>query len=108
MKMSRNFIEFVRDKATQYKDKVFLCDFETGRSITYHQFDRITDRLAHGFESLGLRKGDLVALLHPNQSDFVLCYVGVLKAGGATVPINSLNIFHFFGQPIGGDKKPGL
>ena len=88
--MSRNFIEFVQDKATQYKDKVFLCDFETGQSITYHQFDRITDRLAHGLESLGLRKGDLVALLHPNQSDFILCYVGVLKAGGATVPINSL------------------
>ena len=88
--MTHSFVQWVRDKANQYKDRVFLCDFETGRSITYAQFDSITDRLAHGFKSLGLRKADRVALLHPNQSDFILCYVGVLKAGGAAVPINSL------------------
>jgi long-chain acyl-CoA synthetase len=88
--MTQSFVQWVRDKANQYKDSVFLCDFETGRSITYAQFDSITDRLAHGFKSLGLRKADRVALLHPNQPDFILCYVGVLKAGGAAVPINSL------------------
>jgi len=88
--MTQSFVQCVRDKARQFKDRVFLCDFETGRSITYAQFDSITDRLAHGFKSLGLRKADRVALLHPNQSDFILCYVGVLKAGGAAVPINSL------------------
>ena len=88
--MTQSFVQCVRDKANQYKDRVFLCDFETERSITYAQFDSITDRLAHGFKSLGLRKADRVALLHPNQSDFILCYVGVLKAGGAAVPINSL------------------
>ena len=88
--MTQSFVQCVRDKASRYKDRVFLCDFETGRSITYAQFDSITDRLAHGFKSLGLRKADRVALLHPNQSDFILCYVGVLKAGGAAVPINSL------------------
>ncbi len=88
--MTQSFVQWVRDKANQYKDRVFLCDFETGRSITYAQFDSVTDRLAHGFKSLGLRKADRVALLHPNQSDFILCYVGVLKAGGAAVPINSL------------------
>jgi len=88
--MTQSFVQCVRDKANQYNDRVFLCDFETGKSITYAQFDGMTDRLAHGFNSLGLKKADRVALLHPNQSDFILCYVGVLKAGGAAVPINSL------------------
>jgi long-chain acyl-CoA synthetase len=88
--MIQNFAQCVRDKAIQYKDKVFLCDFETGRTITYGRFDEITDRMADGFVKLGLEKGDRVALLHPNESDFILCYVAVLKAGGITVPINSL------------------
>jgi len=88
--MIQNFAQCVRDKAIRYKDKVFLCDFETGSTVTYCRFDDITDRVAFGFAKLGLRKGDRVALLHPNHSDFILCYVGVLKAGGITVPINSL------------------
>ncbi len=88
--MIQSFAQCVRNQAIRYKDKVFLCDFETDRTITYGRFDEITDRIADGFAKLGLHKGDRVALLHPNQSDFILCYVGVLKAGGITVPINSL------------------
>jgi len=89
-KMIQNLAQCVRDKAIQYKDKVFLCDFETGRTITYARFDEITGRMAEGFIKLGLGKGDRVALLHPNQSDFILCYVAVIKAGGIAVPINRL------------------
>jgi long-chain acyl-CoA synthetase len=88
--MIQNFTQCVREKAIRYKDNVFLCDFETGHTITYRRFDDSTDRIAYGFAELGLKKGDRVALLHPNHSDFILCYVGVLKAGGITVPINSL------------------
>ena len=88
--MIQSFVDCVKDKALEYKDKVFLCDFESGRSVTYQQFDEITSRLADGFKKLGVNKGDPVALLHPNQSDFILCYTGVIKAGGVVAPINTL------------------
>jgi len=42
------------------------------------------------FKKLGIKKGEHVALLHPNHSDFILCYTGVIKAGGVIVPINSV------------------
>jgi long-chain acyl-CoA synthetase len=88
--MAQNFIEFVGEKARLYRDKVFLCDFETGQKLSYYEFDEITHRLAYGFQKLGLKKGDHVALLHPNHPDFILCYTGVIKAGGVIVPINSV------------------
>jgi len=78
--MIQNFAQCVRDKAIRYKDKVFLCDSETGRTITYCRFDDITDRMAYGFAKLGLRKGDRVALLHPNQKATALpCSIRITR-----------------------------
>ena len=87
--MALTINDLVKKKAGEYKDKVFLCDFETGRKITYQQLGEMTDRLSSGFENLGVRKGDHVALLHPNHSDFILGYFGIMKAGGVAVPINT-------------------
>src|SRR5256884_3996617 len=40
-------------------------------SLTYAELDRLADRFAVGLQSLGVRKGDRVALLLPNCPQFV-------------------------------------
>ncbi|MGD0638042.1 MAG: long-chain fatty acid--CoA ligase [Nitrososphaerales archaeon] len=66
------------------------CLIYQGRSLTYAQVDNIASRFAGGLLSLGLGKGDRVALFMPNLPQFVFGYFGALKAGGVVVPCSPL------------------
>jgi len=83
-----NLIDFVKERAKEFRNKVFLCEGEI--SLTYQEFDQVTDRMAAGLQSLGLKKRDHAAVLFPNSLDTLLCYFSIIKAGGTVIPINSL------------------
>ena len=59
-------------------------------SLTYAELDRLADRFAAGLQSLGVRKGDRLALLLPNCPQFVIAFYGALRAGAVVVPCNPL------------------
>ncbi|TMG52977.1 MAG: hypothetical protein E6H84_13025, partial [Chloroflexi bacterium] len=59
-------------------------------SLTYAELDRLADHFAAGLQSLGVRKGDRVALLLPNCPQFVIAFYGALRAGAVVVPCNPL------------------
>ena len=59
-------------------------------SLTYAELDRLADRFAASLQSLGVRKGDRVALLLPNCPQFVIAFYGALRAGAVVVPCNPL------------------
>jgi long-chain acyl-CoA synthetase len=61
-----------------------------GAKITYREMNEMTDRLAAGLASLGVKKGDRVGIFMPNTPQFVMAYFGVLKAGGVVVATNPL------------------
>lgn len=46
-------------------------------------------RLACGLRSAGLEQGDRVALLAPNSSDWIISALGVIRAGGILVPLDT-------------------
>jgi len=83
-----NLVDFVKERAREFRKRVFL--WEGGKSLTYQEFDLITDRLAAALQSLGLKKGDHAAVLFPNSLDTLLSYFSIIKAGGTAIPINSL------------------
>src|SRR6516225_4867813 len=56
-------------------------------SFSYTAVERISARYGGAFQALGLRKGDRVALILPNNDDFVLCFLGAIRAGIVPVPI---------------------
>ncbi len=66
------------------------CMSYQGASFNYSQTNAISSRFASGLISLGLRRGDRVALLMPNMPQFVFAYFGTLKAGGIVVPCSPL------------------
>jgi long-chain acyl-CoA synthetase len=61
-----------------------------GKDITYAQTDRQSMALAAYFQSLGLEKGDRVALMMPNMPQYPVAVAAVLRAGLVVVNVNPL------------------
>ncbi|MDR0966398.1 MAG: long-chain fatty acid--CoA ligase [Myxococcales bacterium] len=58
--------------------------------ITFAELDALSDRFAVVLQQRGIAKGDRVALFMPNCPQFVIGYLGALKAGAIAVPVNPL------------------
>ncbi len=56
-------------------------------SFSFTAVERISARFGGALQALGLRKGDRVALILPTNDDFVLCFLGSIRAGAVPVPI---------------------
>ena len=61
---------------------------ERGRAFTYPETNRRVNKLAHSLLSLGLGKGDKVAVLLENCIEIVEVYLATAKTGLVIVPIN--------------------
>jgi long-chain acyl-CoA synthetase len=70
-------------------DNTFLFDGDD--SISYKEADKITDHIAGGLLSLGVQKGDRVAMFSPNSMNYVLAMFSVFKAGAIASMINIRN-----------------
>ncbi|NLW56581.1 MAG: long-chain fatty acid--CoA ligase [Firmicutes bacterium] len=57
---------------------------------TYQEFNELVSRLANALLGLGLTPGDRVGIYLPNCPQFIIGYYGILRSGGAVVPINPL------------------
>jgi long-chain acyl-CoA synthetase len=55
--------------------------------ISTAEFETTVRRLSLGFQALGLKPGDRVALLSENRPEWVMADFAALTAGGVTVPI---------------------
>src|SRR6185503_3896541 len=49
--------------------------------------ERASARFGGAFQALGAKKGDRVALILPDNADFVFAFLGALRAGIVPVPI---------------------
>lgn len=59
-----------------------------GRTLTYRELHEQSERLARYLRSAGVGPGVPVALLTDRSPDLAVAIVGVLKAGGACVPLD--------------------
>ena len=66
------------------------CIHYEGRNLTYFEVDDISSRFASALISLGLKKGDRVAVFMPNIPQLVMSFFGILKAGGVVVMCNPI------------------
>ena len=72
--------------AKKFPDTVALKDKH--RSFTYPETNRRVNKLAHSLLSLGLGKGDKVAVLLENSIEIVEVYLATAKTGLVIVPIS--------------------
>jgi long-chain acyl-CoA synthetase len=65
-----------------------------GRSISYRELRESADRLANALASLGVKKGDRVALYLLNSPQFIIAYFAALKCGATVTPISPVYTSH--------------
>lgn len=65
-----------------------------GRFITYRELREAADRLANALATLGVKKGDRVALYLLNSPQFVIAYFAALKCGATVTPISPVYTSH--------------
>lgn len=70
--------------------KIFLyCGSD---SVSYELADELSSRIAGGMRSLGVKKGDCVAILSENRVDYVLAMYGIFKLGAVASLIDIRNV----------------
>ena len=72
--------------AKKFPNTVALKD--RNRAFTYPEMNQRVNKLAHSLTSLGLQKGDKVAVLLENSIEIVEMYLATAKTGIIIVPIN--------------------
>jgi long-chain acyl-CoA synthetase len=77
---------FLEESARKFPDQA--CTLFKGATITYKQMNDLSDRLAAGLASLGVKKGQPVGIMMPNIPQFIIAYYAILKAGGVVVAMN--------------------
>lgn len=65
-----------------------------GRSISYRELREAADRFANALASLGVSKGDRVALYLVNSPQFIIAYFAALKCGATVTPISPVYTSH--------------
>ncbi|MFH1982854.1 MAG: AMP-binding protein [Pseudomonadota bacterium] len=86
MALWMNLGQHLKLNASKYPDTIALMDAH--RRFTYPQCNRRVNRLAHGLLSLGLGKGDRVAVVLENSIEIIELYLATAKTGLVIVPIN--------------------
>jgi len=84
----RPLYEFLTARAAKSPGKT--CIRYQGATLTYGEVEDWASRFAGALHSLGLQKGDRVALFMPNIPQFVMSYFGILEAGGIVVPCSPI------------------
>ncbi|RTZ93412.1 MAG: acyl-CoA synthetase, partial [Deltaproteobacteria bacterium] len=79
--------ELFEKSAERRPDKVFFV-FKN-ESKTYKEFLETVNRVANGFLSLGIRKGDKIAILLPNCFEFPYTWLAANMIGAVMVPVNT-------------------
>lgn len=82
-----NFASVLRWHAERFPDKVFVSVYGEERK-TFGEFNRRVSSLAQSLRDFGIKKGDIVAILLYNCSEFLEIAFAVNRVGAAFLPLN--------------------
>lgn len=83
-----SLINIFEDMFQKYGDYVaYIC---MGAGLSYRELDTLSRQFACYLQSLGLKKGDSVAVMMPNILQYPVCMIGVIRAGLTLVNVNPL------------------
>jgi fatty-acyl-CoA synthase len=89
-----SLIKVILDNAKAAPDELA---FEMGQvRLTWSDVDKLTSKVAHVLTDLGVKKGDVVALLGNNSPFYLVVIFAVARMGATTALINS----HLEGAPL--------
>jgi long-chain acyl-CoA synthetase len=71
-----------------------------GRALSWRELDTLSDEAACALASLGVRRGDGVALLLPNCPQYLVVQLGLWKLGAVVVALNPIYTEHELATPL--------
>jgi len=74
-----NYIEIVQPVFKKFPDKAAFVFM--GVEVTFAELDQYANRFAHFLIASGLKKGDVVGINLPNIPEYVIAWLGILRAG---------------------------
>jgi carnitine-CoA ligase len=78
----------LKKQAKELGKKPFL-QFGYKQPLSFYRTNQLANKVANGILTLGIEKGDKVAVYMPNSDDYVIIWFGILKMGSVMVPINT-------------------
>ena len=83
----RLFADVVDDWAQRQPDRIALVTDDA--TLDYEGLSKRINRYARWARSVGVAKGDTVALIMPNGIDYVAAWLGISRVGGVVALINT-------------------
>jgi len=84
----RSLVHLIEESFSRFSDRTAYSYM--GKSVSYAQTDRDSQALAAYLQSLGLSKGDRVAIMMPNVPQYPVAVAAILRAGFVVVNVNPL------------------
>ena len=84
---AKSIPELVELAAKLYGDKISIEDKD--KSLSFKQLHEESDKVFYSLLSFGINQGDRVGIWAPNQHEWILAAIGILKVGAILVPINT-------------------
>ena len=81
-----NVCDIFQETVRKHKEKVAFV-FED-KQWTFEQVERFSNKVANYFQSLGYKRGDVVALFMENRPELVFIWLGLAKIGVISSLIN--------------------
>ena len=87
-----SIIDLLENSVRKYGDNTYILEKKTDQyeGITYTETQEQVHQVAAGLLSLGINKGDRIALLSESRTDWVISELGILHAGAVSVPLSIL------------------
>ena len=83
-----SLVALMQESFTKYADRVAYSFM--GKDVTFGQTDKLSQALAGYLQSLGLAKGDRIAIMMPNCPQYPVAVAAILRAGYVVVNVNPL------------------
>ena len=83
-----SLVTVFEEACRKYADQVAYISMD--REMTYGELDRLSRDFAGWLQSVGLKKGDCVALMMPNLLQYPVALFGTLRAGCVVANCNPL------------------
>ncbi len=82
--------ECIEKNAFRIPNRPAVIDGASGRIYSYAELNSDANRMANALQSLGIKKGDRVALYLPNIPEFIVTFLAIAKTGAISVPFNTM------------------
>jgi fatty-acyl-CoA synthase len=89
-------IDYFDKGAEAFPERAAFID--RGISYSYREAKETTERIARAIVAGGLQPEERVAIYGPNDARIMLCWLGLLRAGGVWVPVNARNAVEANGE----------